>query len=138
EVLRVIDALSGLIVVDGAGPLDDIGAVGTRGRYATARALVARADKLVVVADASPHGIARAQAWIADAIALASNVDTIVIVNRAPSSRFQRGELFGELMESCPVRDVAFVPHDPRVLNAAWNGVGVARGSFTRAIGALA
>jgi MinD-like ATPase involved in chromosome partitioning or flagellar assembly len=141
EVLRVVDNLArtaDAVVVDGAGALEDIGGSSTRGRYATARALVAEADALVAVADAAPHGIARLLAWVVDARALAPETPLVVVANRAPNDRFRRGELYDELTSTLAVHDVAFVPHDRHVADAAWSGTPARRGGFTRAVARIA
>jgi hypothetical protein len=62
----------------------------------------------------------------------------LVVLNRAPAARYRRGELLEEITTSLPVGDVAFVPTDRRVGDAAWNGTAVRRGSFTRAIDGIA
>jgi MinD superfamily P-loop ATPase len=95
EVMRVVDAVGAdhdVVVADGAGSLEEIGSA-PRGRNATARALVADADALVAVCDATPVGVSRLLTWIADANALAPNLPLVAVVKREPSSRFQRGEL---------------------------------------------
>jgi MinD-like ATPase involved in chromosome partitioning or flagellar assembly len=141
EVVRVVDGVAdtaAIVVVDGAGALEETATGSGRGRYATARALVVEADGLVVVCDASPHGIARLLAWVGEARALAPDVPTIVAANRAPSARFRRAEIYDEVMCTFPVADVIFVPHDPRVADAAWSGEPVGRGPFVRAVDALA
>jgi MinD-like ATPase involved in chromosome partitioning or flagellar assembly len=140
EVLRVIDAVgerAPLVVVDGAGCLEDFRS-GTRGRFATARALVGEADLLVCVCDAAPHGLCRLLAWTVAAQELAPDTPVAVVVNRAPSARFRRGEIYEEITASVPVVDVNFVPYDERVADAAWAGTPVPRGPFTRSLARLA
>jgi CO dehydrogenase nickel-insertion accessory protein CooC1 len=141
EVLRVIDQLgrtAPVVIADGAGTLEDVGGSSTRGRYATARALVTEADVLVAVADAAPHRITRLLAWVVEARALAPETPLVVVVNRAPSDRYRRGELYEELSNTIVVHDVAFVPHDRHVADAAWSGSPVRRGPFTRAVSRIA
>jgi MinD-like ATPase involved in chromosome partitioning or flagellar assembly len=135
EVIRVVDRLGAdaeLVVVDGIGSLPDLG--GPRGRFATARALAIEADVLVAVCDASPVGIARLLAWTVEARALAPSTPIAVVVNRAPSASFRRGELYDEIMSSVDVVEVGFASLDSHVVNAAWEGRPVTRGKFTRAI----
>ena len=142
EVVRVIDRLASdpgvVVVADGAGPLDDLAGSGARTRYATARALVSEADALVVVGDGAPHGVTRMLSWCVEARSLAPETPMIVVVNRAPGARFQRGELYEELRRSVPVVDVVFVPHDARVVAAAWAGMPAGKGGFVRAVERLA
>jgi MinD superfamily P-loop ATPase len=140
EVLRVIDELGDhldVLVADGVGLLEDV-ASGGRSRFAIGRALLAEAETVVAVGDASPVGVARLLSWTAEALQLAANTSVVAVVNRAPTSRFRRGEVFEELMTSAPFDRVVFVPNDARVTTAAWNGVAVRRGPFTRALEPLA
>ena len=136
EVIRVVDRLGAeadIVVVDGIGSLQDLGGL-PRGRFATARALATEADVLVAVCDASPVGIARLLAWTVEVRALAPSTPIVVVVNRAPSASFRRGELYDEITSSIYVIDVGFVGVDARVVAAAWEGRTVARGRFTRAV----
>jgi MinD-like ATPase involved in chromosome partitioning or flagellar assembly len=137
EVIRVVDRLgteAEIVVVDGIGSLQDLGGP-PRGRFATARALAVEADVLVAVCDASPVGITRLLAWTVEVRALAPATPIVVVVNRAPSASFRRGELYDEITSSIDVIDVLFVGVDSRVVAAAWEGRTVARGRFTRAVG---
>jgi MinD-like ATPase involved in chromosome partitioning or flagellar assembly len=139
EVLRVIDRLAdefSTVVADGAGTLQDVGTA-PRGRFATAQAIVREADALVVVGDASPVGVTRVLAWTADARSLAPTTPIVVVLNRAPRDAFRRGELFEEVGRSIDAIDVVFLPHDPGVTQAAWEGTLVGRGRFTKAFFAL-
>lgn len=141
EVVRVVDRLADeadLVVVDGAGTLDEVGTGTSRGRYATARAIVAESDVVVAVCDASPVGIARLLGWLVEALVLAPTASVLVVVNRAPRSRFRRGELYEEITTSLPAVSVAFVPSDRRVADAAWSGEAVGRGAYTRAVATVA
>jgi len=141
EIVRVVDRLADdvdVVVVDGAGMLEEVGTGTTRGRYATARAVVAEADVLVAVCDASPHGVARLLGWCVEALSVAPNASLLVAVNRAPDARFRRGELYEEIVTSLPPVEIVFVPTDRRVGDAAWNGTTVARGAFTRSVLGLA
>jgi MinD superfamily P-loop ATPase len=141
EVVRVAERLtreSDVVVADLGGPIEDVQTAAGRGRYATARALLARADIVVCVCDASPTGVGRLLAWIVDARSIAPAIPFFAVVNRAPNARFRRGELFEELTTTAPLHDVTFVPADARVSDAAWNGTAVGRGSFTRAVSSLA
>jgi MinD-like ATPase involved in chromosome partitioning or flagellar assembly len=141
EIIRVLEQIAcvpGVVVVDGAGTLDELAAFTSRGRHATARALVAEADILVAVCDASPHGLTRLFSWAVDARGLATATPLMVVVNRAPDDRYQRAELYDEIRDTLPAREIAFVAFDPKVGRAAWQGEPVATGRFTRAIDALA
>ncbi|GIU87479.1 MAG: hypothetical protein KatS3mg009_1994 [Acidimicrobiia bacterium] len=142
EVLRVVEALAAVyhdVVVDVAGSLDGSDAATTaRGRHGLARALVLEADALVGVCAATPVGVTRLLSWAVDAVALAPAGPLVVAVNRAPRERFRRGELFEEITRSLPAAEVVFVPDDPRVAAAAWDGTLVGKGPFARAVSSLA
>jgi MinD-like ATPase involved in chromosome partitioning or flagellar assembly len=140
EVIRVVDRLatdSEIVVVDGLGSLQEVGGP-PRGRFATARALALEADALVAVCDASPVGVSRLLSWMVEARAIAPSTPTAVVVNRAPSAAYRRGELYAEISSSIDIVTVAFVGFDARVVDAAWEGRPVARGRFTRSIARVA
>lgn len=141
EVVRVAEHLmreTGVVVADIGASIEDVQSSTGRGRYATARAMLAEADVVVGVCDASPTGIGRLLTWIVDARSIAPTTPVFAIVNRAPAARFRRGEVFEELTATVPLHDVVFVPTDARVVEAAWNGTVVGRGAFTRALSPLA
>ncbi len=141
DVLRLLEragALASHVVVDVAGPLEDLPVPMARPRHALSRALVGEADVIVAVGSASPVGVARLVAWIGAARALAPHTPIHAVVNRAPSRAFSQGELVEEVGRSFGVASVTVVPHDRRVEQAAWDGAAVPRGSFVRAVARLA
>jgi MinD-like ATPase involved in chromosome partitioning or flagellar assembly len=140
EVMRVVEDLatesSAVVVVDSGGPIEDVGG-SPRGRYAVARALLLEADAIVAVCAATPVGITRFLSWIVEVRRLAPFVPIVVAVNRAPSSRFRRGEIYEELTRSLPPFLIEFVADDRRVTEAAWDGRFARTGPFTRAVARL-
>jgi hypothetical protein len=72
--------------------------------------------------------------WIADARSVRADVAPIIVANRAPATRFARGELYRELCDSASPAAVVFCSADPQVTRAAWKGSAVAKGSFARAL----
>jgi len=82
--------------------------------------------------------VTRLLAWTVDARRLAPETPLLVVVNRAPATRSRRAELYAEILAALPAVDVVFVASDERVSDAAWNGLPVARGVFTKAIDGLA
>jgi MinD-like ATPase involved in chromosome partitioning or flagellar assembly len=137
EVERVLAALErsgcGTVVLDVAAPLDDVGGP-PRGRYALARHLVACASDHVAVGAATPVGVARLLAWLADAAAITAAARWHVVLNRAPRDAFRGRELAVELLRTYPAASLTLVPADRRVEAAAWAGELVGRGPFTRAL----
>jgi MinD superfamily P-loop ATPase len=140
EVLRVVRALGddhGVVVVDTAAPLDDL-AVAPRPRHAVTRALVAECDVLVAVGEATPLGVVRLLAWLADSAVLRPGVATHVVLNRAPRDAHRRMQLEAEVLRSFGADSLVSVPADRRVEAAAWTGTVVANGPFRRALAPLA
>jgi MinD-like ATPase involved in chromosome partitioning or flagellar assembly len=142
EMLRLVQRLAtggaDRVVLDVAGALEDMPVATARPRHAVARALLGEADEIVAVGAATPVGVTRLLAWIADARAFASPSALHVVVNRAPKDAFRRGEIVDEIANAFAVASVTVVPNDRRVEAAAWAGALVGRGPFTRAVAALA
>jgi hypothetical protein len=141
ELLRLLDRLAAgasRVAVNVAGTLEDIAVPMARPRHGIARAVLAEAGDVVAVGSATPVGVTRLIAWIADARALAPRARLHVVLNRAPKDAFRCRELAGEVEGSFGVASVAVAPYDRRVDMAGWNGVLVGRGPFTRSIAQLA
>ena len=133
--LRVVQALAGEF---DAVVLDVAASVGDRARHGVARAVMADADVLVGVASATPVGITRFVAWLAEVLPYAIDAELHIVVNRAPVSAFRRGEIRTELLMCVQPAALVFVPGDRRVEDAAWSGGLVRRGAFARAVRELA
>jgi MinD-like ATPase involved in chromosome partitioning or flagellar assembly len=138
EVLRVVHALARdyeAIVLDVAAPVRHERATGDAAPHAAlARAVMDDADTLVGVASANPVGVGRFVAWLADVMPFAREADLHVVVNRAPSSAYRRGEIRSEILACVHPRTFAFVPADRRVDDAAWSGAVARKGPFARAL----
>jgi hypothetical protein len=96
--------------------------------------VIGDADVLVGVAAPTPVGIARFIAWLALVLPCAPDAALHVVVNRAPTAAFRRGELQAEILGVVRPDALAFVPDDARVADAAWSGSVVRRGRFARAL----
>jgi MinD-like ATPase involved in chromosome partitioning or flagellar assembly len=131
EVLRVVRALAREFE---PVLLDIAASFGERSRHGIARAVVSDADVLVGIASASPVGITRFVSWLADVLPFAPDAGLHVVVNRAPSSAFRRGEIRAEIFGCVRPESLVFVPSDRRVDDAAWSGGLVRRGAFARAV----
>jgi cellulose biosynthesis protein BcsQ len=135
EVLRVVRALAAEfdpVVIDVAA------SVGERAARGLTAAIIADADVLVGVASATPVGITRFVAWLADVLPSAPNADLHIVVNRAPTSAFRRGEIRAEITSCVRSESLAFLPFDGRVEDAAWSGALVRRGAFVKALRGVA
>jgi MinD-like ATPase involved in chromosome partitioning or flagellar assembly len=101
-----------------------------------ARAVIADAGVLVGVGAANPVGVARLLGWAAALPPV--GVPVHLVLNRAPTDRYQRAELTTEIYRTFTPASLTFVPTDRRVERAAWAGALVPRGPFTAGVAALA
>lgn len=141
EVIAVIDALAterSHVVVDISARIEDLSYFGGPPRYALARSLVGRADRLVAVGLPTPIGLARLLGWIAAARDIAPDMPIHVVINKAPKASYVQGELQTELVRSYLPASMTFIPEDRRVGDAAWEGESVATGAFQKGIQELA
>lgn len=99
-------------------------------------AVLARADDVVLVADASPTGAGRVLDWLA-ANHLFAPSRLRVVLNRSDAEPYRRRELTAEIARLAPVAGVWHVPADARVSRAAWDGTSVAAGPCRRALAGL-
>jgi MinD-like ATPase involved in chromosome partitioning or flagellar assembly len=139
EVVAVTDKLVSVVdelIVNVGHRLESVG--GGRERYGITRSVLAEAGMIVAVCLATPIGISRLLAWIADARAMAPEAVVTVVVNRAPRDRYRRAELTQEIVRSFEPTGLFFLPEDRRVAAAVWEGRLVARGPFRRGVRRLA
>lgn len=101
-------------------------------------AVLRTACVLVAVALPSPVGMIRMIEWLGEIRARHPGLAVHVVVNRAPGALSARRALFEELCAAVGQVRIAFLPDDPRVAEAAWNGVLVERGKFRRGCDRLA
>ena len=137
EVIAVVDALAEVrahVVLDVSARLEDLSYFGGPPRYALARGLVARADRVVAVGLPTPIGLARLLDWIAAVRDIAPDLPVHVAINRAPKASYTQGELQAELVRSYVPASLTFIPDDRKVEAAAWEGESVPSGSFQKGI----
>ena len=141
EVVNVIHeaaARSACVVVNVGHRLEDLaGPVSGQGRHRIAQAALSTADRVLAVGAPTPVGVTRLLGWIVTARTF-GDAPVDAAFNRAPTSRFVRGELEAELRRTYAPPTLAFLPDDPRVADAAWRGAHVAPGPFTQAVEELA
>ena len=140
EVMRFLQTAArsgGYVITDVSACLDETAESGLL-RHGLARALVGGCDSLVAVGNADPVGVTRLLHWIADAVVLAVDVPLHIVINRAPSDPYRRGEILSEITRSFVPASFTFVPFDRKVEKAAWRGDPVPSGSFTRSVEELA
>ena len=141
EAAEVATELRGLRdqVIVNIGPLvEDLGRHGGADRFGLTREVLAVADVVVGVGAASPVGVARLISWLADVVVLAPGKPIHLAINKAPSSRFLRGEVEAEIRRTYMPASLHFIPFDDAVEKASWRGELVAQGSFSRAVAELA
>lgn len=137
EVAAVIDALAAdndALVVDIGHGIEDLAVLTGQGRHATSRTALAAADVLVAVALPTPIGVARLLQWVTEARGTAPDAVTHVVVNRVDAGPSVRGDLELEIRRVLDAATVSFLPADPRVPRAAWDGRLVRDGPFDRSV----
>lgn len=105
---------------------------GLEGRFDIARHAVEKADDVLVTTAGSPVGLVRALSTIAD-IRTLTDAPIHIVVNRMPADGFLRTEWSGELERTFTPASLWFLPEDPRVGRAAWDGRLPDRGPFAKA-----
>lgn len=125
ELADVVETLVG----DATHVVVDVGS-GLGRPWSLGRLLVERADRVVAVGAPSPVGVVRLVEWLGRLPA--GPVD--VLVDRAPRDPFRRGEIVEEVTRSFLPASFAFLPEDPLVAAAGWEGRLVSRGGFSRAV----
>ena len=128
------------VVVDVGSGLEDLETFGPA-RYDRAHAMVARAEVVVGLSAPNPVGLLRFLDWAALVHEVAPGTALWAVINQAPRSRFRRGQLERQLranMAPAILAGVSFLPADPRVAQATWDGAPVAPGPFKRAVEDLA
>lgn len=125
ELLDVVEAV-GAIATD---VVVDVGS-GLGRPWSLGRLVAERADQVVAVGAASPVGVVRLVDWLA----LLDGRPVDILVNRAPRDAFRRGEIVEEVTRSVRPASFAFLPEDPAVPTAAWDGRPASTGAFARAV----
>lgn len=139
EVAELVEALAGGCesVVVQAGPMtEDLARHGGPDRYGVTRRLLTMAGTIVGVGVATPTGLARLVAWVAEIRQVAPVARLELVVMQAPPGRGRGAEITAALAET-GASGVHVVPSDPKVEAAAWDGTLVGRGPFAQAINQL-
>ncbi len=137
DLIEMLAATYSNVIVRVHRQLEDLAPFGLGvGRFDLARRMVALADHLVVVGDPSPVGVTAVLSWIGEARSL-SGEPVHVVMNHSGRSLFQRGEIIDEIGRTFRSASVVFVPEDPRVRKAAWQGEIASQGRFGKALDEL-
>lgn len=110
---------------------------GLEGRFDVGRHTVEKADEVLIAAAGSPVGLVRTISTISDVRNL-TQAPIHIVVNRMPRDGFMRGEWSRELERTFTPASISFLPFDPRIPRAAWDGRMIERGRFARTIRSVA
>lgn len=138
EVIIQLASVRDRVVVNLGSRAEDLPALSGPARYGVARAVLALAGAVVLVASPSPVGAARVLDWITEARSLIDGTPVHVAFNGFRGGRFKAAELDEELRDTYRVRSSAFLPFDKNVWSASWQGAPTPRGRFLRAVEQLA
>ncbi len=138
EVLLELASARDRVVVNVGPRAEDLPAMGGPARYGVARAILALADAVFLVASPSPVGATRVLDWVAETRPLVGSTPVHIVFNRCTGSRFVSAELEAELARACRPRSVTFLPLDQRLAAATWRGQALTNGGFFKAIERLA
>lgn len=120
------------VVCDTSAHLEDLVRLD---RWPLSRGAVAGADRIVGMCTATPDGVLRFLDWLVEASSLVlAPVD--VVVNRAPRSEHLCAEIEDQIRDNSAdrVASVTFVPDDPKVARASWDGHLLGRSRFAKAL----
>jgi MinD-like ATPase involved in chromosome partitioning or flagellar assembly len=138
DAVDVIDPLvdSADVVVVNVSPMVEESMAGSRGegRFGVTRHLISVADDVVLVAGQSPMAIVRTINWVADTHSLLGQASLHLVVNRFQDGVFVRGEIEQEMHDLVRPSSITFVPYDPKIARAAWEGTRVPKSGFRKAV----
>lgn len=118
-----------------------LGASSGRERFSAARAVLRGAACIVVMATADPEGAGRLVQWKAAALGSSVGAPAFAAFGRCGASKYEREHLRSIVEANTgrhPFAGFAFLPLDPRVARARWNGELVRKGPFVESVGMLA
>lgn len=122
------------LVVNASPYFEDLAPFGGADRFALSRAAVSMADSIVMVCPPTPMGIARLIDKVAELDEVSQGIAIHVVINRAPKNNGKRKEIAREIERSFRPTSLHFISNDNKVEAAAWEGVLVQSGEFTRTI----
>jgi MinD-like ATPase involved in chromosome partitioning or flagellar assembly len=104
------------------------------GRFGLSRLVLSVADAVVLVSGPTPMAIGRAIEWLAATRRLVADGPLHLVVNRFEDGLFARSEVEQEVHDVIRPTSLFFVPSDPRLAKAAWEGGLPARSRFATAL----
>lgn len=123
DVIAELATLSDVVLVNISSMVEQP-ATGARdeGRFGVARLVLGIATDVVLVAGPSPMAIGRLIEWLADTQGLVGDLPLHIAVNRFEDGLFAKGEIEQEIRRVVKPGSVTFLPHDPKLAKAAWEG----------------
>lgn len=139
DVVSELAAMFDLVLVNTSSMVEQtMGGHRGEGRFGMSRLVLAAADAVVLVAGPTPMAIGRVIEWLADTRQLVAEVPLHLVVNRFEDGLFARGEIEQEVREVIRPTTVMFVPADPRLVEAAWEGGLATQSGFAKALSPIA
>jgi len=138
DVISEVAATVDVVIVNISSMVEQtMGGPRGEGRFGMSRLVLAAADAVVLVSGPTPMAIGRVIEWLADTQRLVADIPLHLAVNRFEDSLFARSEIEREVEEVIRPASVVFIPSDPRLAKAAWEGGLASQSGFTRAIAPL-
>lgn len=122
------------VVVNASPEIEDLTAFGAADRFGMSRAAINAADSVVIVCTPTPVGVARLIDRVAELTEFVDNKPIHIAINRVQKGTFKRNEIKREIERSFTPASLHFLPSDPRVERAGWEGTLIPAGEFTRAV----
>jgi hypothetical protein len=112
-------------------------------RFAAGRSLLARADQVIVMAGADPEAVVQLGEWKAAARTLTVTAPCAALFGRIPRGKYEASHLRASLEATTGSQaghfvHIDFLPEDPHVARARWNGEMITRGRWFTAIAQIA
>ena len=134
DLVETIAVMHDELILKASPYLEERGPVKAReGRFDASRALLGMAAEVVCLAEPTPVGLSRTLTWSTRARSLTAAPIHIVFESRN-LTRFQRGELSDELLRSLAADSITWLPVDPGLERAVWNGTLAPKGPFVRTV----
>lgn len=117
-----------------------VGSTADRERLSATNSALSRADRVVVMATSDPQGAASLVEWKAAALTAGVTAPCWAVFGRSKRSKYEQDHLRSLVERSTgrhPYHDVTFLPEDPVVHRARWNGELVWKGAWLRQVRSL-
>lgn len=108
------------------------------GRFGVGRAVLAEADTIVAICEATPVGLIRLTQWVSELRLVARSTPLHLVAADAPSDRHRQNEVLDRLDAIGDPAFVSLLPRDDaRLSRSEWQGTTLRRGPLHRAVSRL-